>query len=210
MPEDFSRHEPRGLLECRQFSDEGASNLVARELTETLAERCAMDRGARNAVETCLGELCDNVIHHALTQTGGFAAAQGFPNVNRFEAAIADLGIGIPRSLSGNPEFADIEDHAAAIRTAMSLGVTSKPAGSGHPRRHAGYGLAVTSELLRENGGRLVVRSGTGEVRVGSQESSRSTTLFPGTLIVFEARVDSSLDLRGVYDRLLGAYDEDS
>lgn len=204
------RRPSEGFRECQHFADENESHHVARELTDALAERCSMDRVARFALGTALGELCDNVIHHADTSTGGFAAAQGFVRRRRFDVAIADLGIGVLESLSANEAFGSVENHVDAIDAALSLGVTSKPKGSGHVRGHAGYGLAITKALLAANGGNLIVKSGDGEVWAGkTQKRYICDVSFPGTLVIIEARTDRPLDVRQVYDDLLGGFDDD-
>jgi anti-sigma regulatory factor (Ser/Thr protein kinase) len=208
LEEPFDRHPTVGFRECQQFSTEGDANRVARELTQALSERCALDDDARLAINTALAELCSNVPHHAATALGGVAAAQGYPQSDRFEAAIVDLGIGIRQSMAENPEYAHIVDDTTAIRAALELGATSKPGDEG-PTRHSGYGLAVTQHLLQRNGGRLLVRSGTGAVSVGADQTARTTEVdFPGTLIVLEARTDKPLDVRAVYEDLLGDLDD--
>lgn len=208
IAEPFSRRESVGFRECQLFETEDEATGVARELTQALEERCALDRTARDAIFTCLGELCFNVPHHAATQTGGIAAAQGYPQLQRFEAAIVDLGIGIRRSLAENPQYTNIASDLKAIETALQLGVTSKPGDTG-PTRHSGYGLTVTQHLLQRNGGRLVVRSGSGEVHVGAKPLVEERQVdFPGTLVVMEAWTDAPLDVAVVYRELLGDLDE--
>jgi hypothetical protein len=209
VDEGFARHETHGFLECRQFTGEDDSRTVANQLTQALAERCNLDTEARNAILICLSELCDNVPHHAMSRVGGFAAAQGFPQANRFEAAIADFGIGILASLSENPGYANTRTDVTAIEAALGLGVTSKPLGSGHDRGHHGYGLAITDGLLERNGGQLAVISNRGDVRRGSNHSTVTIDAgWPGTLVIIEARTDRGLNMSRVYDELIGPLDD--
>ena len=99
---------------------------MARALTEALAERCSLGTTARFAIHTCLGELCQNVPNHAMTELGGIALAQGYPAANRSEVAIVDVGIGIRASLNAYEKYARITDDAEAIGKALELGTTSK------------------------------------------------------------------------------------
>lgn len=207
IAEPFTRQESHGFRECRLFETEEEATDVARELTNALEERSDLDSTARSAIYTCLGELCFNVPHHAASKTGGVASAQGYPQRNRFETTIVDLGIGIRESLCQNPAFAAIDSDVSAIETALELGVTSKPGDKG-PTRHSGYGLSVTQHLLQKNGGRLVIRSGRGEVHVGAEPLVEEKAVdFPGTLVVMEAWTNAPLDVSVVYQELLGDLD---
>jgi hypothetical protein len=206
--EPFTRQQSRGFRECRRFETEAEATQVARELTNALEERSALDPTARSAIYTCLGELCFNVPHHAASQTGGVASAQGYPQLHRFEATIVDLGIGIRQSLRQNTIYASVASDVEAIETALELGVTSKPGDKG-PTRHSGYGLSVTQHLLKRNGGRLVVRSGQGEIHVGAAPKAQESEFdFPGTLVVMEAWTNAPLDVSVVYQELLGDLDD--
>ena len=208
IDEPFVRQQSHGFRECRLFDTEDEATDVARELTQALEERSKLDSTARNAIYTCLGELCFNVPHHAGSETGGVASAQSYPQLHRFEATIVDLGVGIRESLRQNPSYAALDSDVSAIETALELGVTSKPGDKG-PTRHSGYGLSVTQHLLQRNGGRLVIRSGRGEVHVGADPIVAEREVdFPGTLVVMEAWTNTPLDVSVVYQELLGDLDE--
>jgi hypothetical protein len=127
------------------------------------------------------------------------------------EIAIADVGIGVRASLTKNPDYEHITDDLAAIEMAIKARVTSTP------KRNAGFGLWVTSNLLAANGGELLVRSGYGAVFRGSRNAAvvREAPL-PGTLVVLRIRTDCALDIKAVYRALqaqfkeLEQYDDDS
>ena len=184
VPEDFTRRDPIGFRPCQHFSSDEDYWKVAAELTEALMERCSVDKQANAAIRVCLDEVCENVVHHADTELGGFAAAQGWPKarVPEFEIGIVDLGQGIRRSLTQNPDWAGVDNDADAIDLALQPRVTATP------ERNGGIGLFVTSLLLAFNGGQLVVRSGTGAVVRGAQVKveARATAL-PGTLVSLRA-----------------------
>lgn len=188
---------------CHYFSDETAGRIVGREVTAALAASCDVDELAVKAIRTCLDELLDNVIHHADTTTGGFAAARGWRTPALFEVAIADVGIGIWRSLIKNPDYADVTDDMTALRKAVELGVTSTP------HRNSGYGLAVTRDLLDKNHGLLVIKSGWAELWLGSEEEEvAADAAFPGTLVGLRVRTNRPLNMTEVYRSLLGEPDD--
>lgn len=205
MPEDFERHEPHGFRPCEHFDCSEDYWQVARSLSEALGERCNVDDTARGAIRVCLDEVCENVIHHADTTLGGFAAAQGWPKQGRrqFEIGIVDLGVGVRASLAKNEQYADIGDDAAAIAKALQPRVTATP------ERNAGIGLFVTSLLLALNGGHLLVRSGNGVAwRGATHRQDTLDAMLPGTLVAIRANIDRPLDLAPVYEALDRALDK--
>lgn len=195
--EDFARHEPVGFRPCQRFQDHDEGRRVATDMTGALAESCATDAVAQGSLLICLHELAENVIFHADTDLGGFMVAQRLKKVPEFEIGIADVGVGIRRSLQKNPRYVDIATDVDAIATALEPRVTSTP------ERNGGFGLAVSQLLLEANGGTLYVRSGHGSVYRGAsdREQPRDFAL-PGTLVALRARTDRPLNIREVY-RLL-------
>ncbi len=190
---------PAGGFACHHFTSEVAARVIGRELTAALEASCEVDEPASNAIRTCLDELLDNVLHHADTAMGGFAAARGWRKPPRFEVAIADLGIGVRRSLTKNPEYASVADDMAALAKAVQLGVTSTP------DRNSGYGLAVTRGLLDRNHGLLVIKSGWAELWLGSEEEAVGADApFPGTFVGLRARTNRPFNVTEVYRSLLG------
>ena len=205
VAEEFERRHPVGFRPCQQFQTEMQFPGVSQAMADALAERCQVDRMAKAAILICLNELTENVIHHAYTELGGFAACQGTPKKSRFEVGIVDLGIGIRQSLAKNPRYADIKDDVTAIETALQPRVTATP------DRNSGIGLSITKLLLRDNGGQLIVRSGAGLVVGGSEEKAETMAVqLPGTIVAMRARTDHPLDIGKIYEALpLDDGDED-
>ncbi|MEX1140981.1 MAG: hypothetical protein WD399_08095 [Thermoleophilaceae bacterium] len=197
VPEPFARKRPVGFRPCAHFADQDGQIDVARSLKDALVEQCVVDDIASSAIYICLDELTENVLHHAATDRGGFAAAQGWRGRSEFEIGIADMGVGIRASLAKNPDYSAVVDDAGAIVTALRPRVTSTP------ERNAGIGLFITKLLLAANGGTLMVRSGYGAVRSGaSEEVATAAVELPGTLVALRARTDRPLDIRDVYREL--------
>jgi anti-sigma regulatory factor (Ser/Thr protein kinase) len=202
IPEPFERREAVGFVPCQHFTGADDYHAVASDLTTALAARCQTDSLARASIRICLDELAENVVHHADSDWGGYAAAQGFPRSSAFEIGIVDLGIGIRRSLTNNPEYADIEEDVNAIQTALRPRVTATP------ERNSGIGLFITQRLLDANGGVLLVRSGSGAVYSGMDERAFNSEIsFPGTLVALRARTDRPLNINEIYRQLDGGDD---
>lgn len=197
LDEPFERREAVGFRPCQQFQTLEEYPRVALGLTDALAERCQTDRVARNSIRIALDELTENVLHHAESPIGGFAAAQGWPKRGAFEIGIVDLGIGIRASLAKNPAYAGLSGDVEAIQTALQPRVTSTP------DRNLGVGLFVTRLLLASNGGTLAVRSGIGAVYTGIRERALTRDVsFPGTMVALRARTDRPLNINEVYRKL--------
>jgi hypothetical protein len=115
------------------------------------------------AFEWAVNEIVDNVFIHARAATPGVVCAQLFPNKRRLDIAISDCGIGIRGSLS---ESFDLRSDTAAISKALERGVT----------RHAdigqGNGMAGSLEIIRQNGGTLLVWSGDALYRMKGGEDA--------------------------------------
>ncbi|HEX4838342.1 MAG TPA: hypothetical protein VFV03_07465 [Solirubrobacteraceae bacterium] len=196
IPEPITRNPTHGFRPCLMFSDDSDYWKVSKTLAEALNESCKTDEIARSAVLVCLSEVSENVVHHAEAEHG-FGAAQGWNKTSQFEIGIVDLGRGVRASLTANPDYADIEDDASAISTALDARVTSTP------DRNSGIGLYITRRLLAANGGSLLVRSGYGAVYSGSTDEVRTEAEFmPGTLVALRARTDRPLDINAVYQQL--------
>lgn len=78
-PESFTRRKAKGFRPCEHFENGSDYWKVASSLTDAICERCNVDKLGRQAVRICMDEVRENVIHHADTPLGGFAAAQGWP-----------------------------------------------------------------------------------------------------------------------------------
>jgi hypothetical protein len=100
MEESFQRKKAIGFRECRHFDSTDNYPAVRAELADLICEHCAVDRVARSSLHIALDEICENVLFHASTDHGGFAAAQALRSKPLMEVAIADVGIGIRASLT--------------------------------------------------------------------------------------------------------------
>lgn len=198
---EVGRTPRAGLRECRHFRKDEECRAVAKELADALEERVSTDQLARTSLELCLTELTENVYYHAEAHDGGFAAAQAFDSSKEIEVAIVDLGVGIRRSLAKNADYAaESGDDVTAIETAMRPTVTATPG------RNSGYGLAFTRFLLDINQGRLLVRSGTGNVQVGEKAFRKEEVdSLPGTLVALRLHTDRAFDFKKAYELLMEA-----
>lgn len=182
--------------------------LVSRDAVDDCSNRLALignqanlDDESRRSLGIATSELLDNCFAHAGPADGlhGLACAQTWKGSQLAQIAIADRGMGIRASLEA-AETEEVRSRAASSNVcdlATELGVTSKPSNG-----HAGYGLALTRQLLERNGGTLVVVSGKEWfiASAGATQSGTDGVNWPGTLIVFELNTAKPLSSRAVYD----------
>lgn len=168
-------------------------------MSNALLERVPKsDSIARAGITTALFELTENVIFHADTPLGGYAAAAYSKKKRIIEVGIVDLGIGIRASLGKNPDLPEPSDDVEAVKKAMTPTITSTP------ERNSGYGLAFTQGLLLANGGSMRVRSGHGAATIGPDvEYHLRDEHLPGTLVLLRAHADKPLDAGSAWDDLM-------
>jgi anti-sigma regulatory factor (Ser/Thr protein kinase) len=194
QPEEFDRRPPRTFCPMHRFMDDADYPQARREVMAAVVRMCDVDAETSDALALCLDELCENVVHHARPATPAVAVAQAWPSRGTLQVAIADHGRGVRASLAENPKYAGISDDVVAAREAFRLGVTSTP------DRNAGMGLALAHHVVRPNGGKVGVRTGSAAVTRGAVESEQHRgQRLEGTLVVLEVRIDTPLDIAQAY-----------
>ena len=189
----LGRFVPLVRLEQREAIWDTAKQLA--EITSTYGA----DERTTDAVATSMSEIMENCFAHARVEAGltGLACAQSWPQGNLAQIALADKGIGIRSSLQENPDLWGLLNEGNSCEIATRLGITSKP-----DLGHAGYGLALTRQLLERAGGRLIVVSGSEWVQAYGERCTTGTLPSPwqGTIAVLEWKTNRPLRLKDVYD----------
>jgi hypothetical protein len=133
----------------------------------------------------CVAEACGNVVDHS--QDRGLVVAQKyeFPQWTELQLAIADLGIGVRRSLADR--YTELNDTPAGwIKRAV--------AGLSRRGEQGGVGLGEIRRLALRSGGTLLVRSETGRVLYARDRSREAVeprdglARLPGTQLAVTLR----------------------
>ncbi len=194
----FQKHSSGGrFVELKRLTSREEVASATTAVCEVFGRKFGLADKARNAVDTILSEITENVFHHAQSPTGAYLCCQSYDD--RLSAAIVDLGDGIRNRLSDTPELErKIEEHGGPLQAAIAPRVTTRPA------HNSGYGLALTSELVRQNAGSLRIRSQWDcLVQKGSQiEESVEVQRWPGTVIYLTVERQGRLDVNAVYDNV--------
>jgi len=104
-----------------------------------------------------ISELVRNVIEHAASDEGAIVCAQYFPNKKMIRIGIVDTGIGIRESISDS--YA-VPDDLAAIRLALTPGITGTTNRPGGSEQNAGAGLFFIKTIAYVNRDPFVIYSG--------------------------------------------------
>jgi anti-sigma regulatory factor (Ser/Thr protein kinase) len=125
-----------------------------------------------------------------------FYCAQYWPQRNKVEVSISDLGIGIRKGLGLNPNFRFSTDKEA-IENSLLPGVSGK---THLPRQsetwfNSGYGLYMTHRLAR-HGGNFVIASGNSAISLSANSKRNYLTSFEGTAIRLNFDVDRIGDVK--------------
>lgn len=186
---------------------------------ERMASLVISDEGAydvRRAVQYVLVELLRNVLQHSQDPLGAVAAAQRMgPQQRRpkpmIQIAVADAGIGIPRSL--HRAHPHLVDYRQALERALLPHISGTfEEGLTGSFENAGLGLYMISEMARQTGGRLliattgaalVVQGGSGDAPGNPRFLQPAGTGFPGTLVSFEIPSDAVQDYHALMQAIL-------
>ena len=109
------------------------------------------------SIQHIFSELIRNVLEHSKATEGAVVCAQYFSKTNKISIGVADMGIGLKKSLSVSYT---VKDELEAIKLALTPGITgttSKPGGSA---QNAGFGLFLIKSIAYIGGNFFNIMSG--------------------------------------------------
>lgn len=177
---------------------------VTTVIREFFATRFELAEKKKAALDTILSEIAENVFHHAHSPTGAFLACES--TTDKLVVSIVDLGDGIRRRLLDTDALKQIvEKHEGPLRAAVAPSVTSRPA------HNSGYGLALASGLVRQNGGTMMIYSQRDLLEQQGDETveRKVEERWPGTAIQFVVWKDGPMDVNALYNEVWPSGDDD-
>lgn len=159
----------------RYFADYIENELVHR------AEMPVMSRGLLKKFRESIFEIFSNAVLHSRTELGIFSCGQFFPNRQRLDFSVADLGIGMRRNIQDNADL--ILSAEDAIRWSTEGRNTTK-----RGPVPGGLGLKLLQEFIDLNGGCIQIVSDAGYWRRENEETFAAPIKypFPGTVVTVE------------------------
>lgn len=151
---DVVEHEPSGrFVPLTQIKDQTKLNAFITDMIPLLH----LSPVYADPIRYIVHELVRNVLEHASSHHGAFVAAQYYEKSNSIRIGIADVGVGIRRSISRSHTAAD---DLAAIRLALTPGITGTTAREGGTTENAGAGLFFIKSIAAINGDFFAIYSG--------------------------------------------------
>jgi hypothetical protein len=140
-----------------------------------------MSPGLQKKFRESIFEMFSNAVLHSQTEMGIFSCGQFFPNRNRLDFSVADLGIGIRQNVKENAGL-DFAPEDAIIWATEGCNTTKRDQIPG------GLGLKLLSEFIDLNGGRIQIVSDAGywKRERGETSAARLSLPFPGTVVSVE------------------------
>ena len=174
------------------------ANLV-QSYIDCLSRTAKCGQGVLSGLIWCINEIMDNVLVHSESKCG-YVMAQYHKKKKVFALCVYDCGIGIYSSLknSSHKPASEID----ALTLAIQEGV-----GDGKGQGNGLYGLF---EIVKENGGRLVISSGRSTLMLKNNELDKfeNNTLVsannPCTTVDFQLNLSKDIDLQAALSSFSG------
>lgn len=156
--EKFIRQTSAGkFTELTQY-DTNTYYSVSNNLRKVVIANINVDLEVQALLDYCLSEIMDNVLRHSdypnIDNGKGMVCAQLFRTKQEIRLMICDTGVGIHTALISpeNSKYKEVSEEEA-LKLCTENGVTNGAGG-------LGFGLYVSSEFIKENGGEMIVYSG--------------------------------------------------
>ena len=165
-----------------------------RKYSEDLSNVLSADmENFKPVFEYLITEIIRNTFEHT-TADHVWITAQRHNLEGTIEVVIADNAEGVKQAITVNPELRGIADDLEALKYAIRPGIsgTAYRQKSDNYWNNSGYGLYVTSEILRHIGS-FYILSGTAmlEIRNGKLEFEKDVK-YKGTAVVLEVSIDKA------------------
>src|SRR3989344_791110 len=150
----ITEHEPAGrFIPLTRITD---SIGLTRFITEIVPLLHLEPRQAE-PIKYIVSELVRNVLEHAQSTYGAIVSAQYYKKSNTIRIGIADTGVGIKKTI--NMAY-DAPTHLAALRLALTPGITGTTRKEGGTEFNAGAGLFFIKSIANVNRDFFIIYSG--------------------------------------------------
>jgi len=145
-----------------------------------------------NAFRYILGELIDNALEHG--GSPAIACAQVFRNLGEVEIVVSDYGYGFLHTVARNHKVSTYEE---AIKKALEREVSGSLQNMyGSSTKHAGMGLYVMSNIIKETEGKMFIISGDALVSLSGRQltSYKMQEEWKGSVVAMRFKLDKFKD----------------
>jgi len=145
-----------------------------------------------DALRYILGELIDNALEHG--GSPAIACAQVFRNLGEVEIVVSDYGYGFLHTVARNHKVSTYEE---AIKKALEREVSGSLQNMyGSSTKHAGMGLYVMSNIIKETEGKMFIISGDALVSLSGRQltSYKMQEEWKGSVVAMRFKLDKFKD----------------
>lgn len=173
------------------YYDEISSDIVTKMLKDFGKDS---EEEVKNLFEFVVREMIRNIFDHSQTKQF-YYGSQFYPATNSVEVAIADLGVGLVKTVPFDIEeswFGQPTDEDA-IKKAMIPGLSalSNHAYAPEDYKNSGYGLALVRRIVEKTNGYFSIASGNKAITYSLSEESVEDCDITGTLIRMRINVEN-------------------
>ena len=174
-------------------------NAVYQNVIKNMTSHLEIEVSVLQALSYCLYEIMDNVHIHS-GKPLGTAITYYDSQSQTMQILIADDGMGVQASLSGNSTYSNITE-SEALNLCLQDKITD---GKG-----MGFGLYTTSRLIDSIGQKFILHSGSHKfIREHGTESIVENGFWQGTLIYMEIGTGEEIDPNQIVDHRADAAEE--
>ena len=153
---EIVEHEPAGrFIPLTQVKNSNDLDYFLKDLVPLL--HFDNDPKHVKSIQHIFSELIRNVLEHSRSSDGAVVCAQYFKKTNKISIGVADMGIGLQKSLS---QSYPVKDSIEAINLALTPGVTGTTSKPGGTAQNAGFGLFLIKSIAYTGGNFFNIMSG--------------------------------------------------
>lgn len=184
---------PEPLSRVWAYFDHKQANALTSAFMDCMRRKVECEEGVLEGLEWCLYEVLDNVMQHSSAGVG-YAMLQLHARSKRLAVCVGDTGVGVQRSLSSSQAYRP-RTAFDALTLAVREGVTR------NKKTNQGNGLFGLVKIIEQNGGKLHIRSGRGQMLLeGDRVRGSNDQEFPGpdnhgTTVDFQLKVDRPVSI---------------
>ncbi len=150
----MTEHEPAGrFIPLTQITNGTALTKFITDMIPLLH----LELKHAESIRYIVSELVRNVLEHSLSPNGALVSAQYYEKSNSIRIGIADTGLGIRKTIS---QSHNAKSDLAAIRLALSPGITGTTKKEGGTELNAGAGLFFIRSIAKVNRDYFMIYSG--------------------------------------------------
>lgn len=148
------KHEPSGrFIPITNIRD----STELKEFIENIVPLLHTTPNQAEPIKYIVSELVRNVFEHSRSQNGAFVCAQFFKKTNRVSIGVADVGVGIKKTIQ---QSYSVQSDKEAIKLALTPGITGTTSKVGGTPLNAGAGLFFIKSIAKVNREFFLIYSG--------------------------------------------------